>query len=87
MTRYLAVGSGSGQRQLLQRRWKGNPTPLAGGPLPSAREGPRFHEGRPSGSDFRAVRGFPPALGEAQPAVLKASVEEPPARSGIELAN
>ena len=41
----------------------------------------------PHSVDVRAVWGFPPALGEAQQADLKAAVQEPPAESGIELAN
>ena len=38
-----------------------------------------------TGLDFRAVRARPPS--EAQQASLRAPVKEPPARSGIELAN
>ena len=48
-----------------------------------AAAGPR----RSKGLDFRADRRFPPALGEGQQAALKAAVREPPARSGMELAN
>ena len=46
-----------------------------------------FGEGGPTALDFRAVRWFPPALGEAQQTDLKAAVQERPAKSGIELAN
>ena len=49
--------------------------------------GCRLRRGRTHSVDVRAVRGFPPALGEAQQADLKAAVQEPPAESGIELAN
>ena len=60
---------------------------MAGGPqLPPAREDPRFHEGRLSDSDFEQSGG-PPTPSEAQQTVLRASAEEPPARSGTELAN
>ena len=37
--------------------------------------------------DFRAVRWFPPALGETQQVELKEAVQEHPAMAGIELAN
>ena len=37
--------------------------------------------------DFRAVRGVPPALCEAQQSKLRAAVQELPAMAGIELAN
>ena len=37
--------------------------------------------------DFRAVRGFPPALCEAQQSKLRAALQELPAMAGIELAN
>ena len=46
--------------------------------------GRRLRRGRTHSVDVRAVRGFPPALGEAQQADLKAAVQEPPAESGIE---
>ena len=49
--------------------------------------GRRLRRGRTRSVDVRAVRGFPPALGEAQQADLKAAVQEPPSESGIELAN
>ena len=49
--------------------------------------GCRLRQGRTHSVDVRAVRGFSPALGEAQQADLKAAVQEPPAESGIELAN
>ena len=49
--------------------------------------GRRLRRGRARSLDFRAVRGFPPALGEAQQAALKEAVQELPAKSGIELAN
>ena len=42
--------------------------------------------GRACRLDFRAVRGFPPALGERQQADLKAAAQELPAMAGIELA-
>ena len=49
--------------------------------------GRRLWRGRVYCLDFRAVRGFPPALCEAQQAELKAAVQELPAMAGIELAN
>ena len=49
--------------------------------------GLRLRRGRTGGLDVRADRGFPPALGEGQKAELKTAVQEPPAMSGIELAN
>ena len=49
--------------------------------------GRRHRQGRAHSLDIRADRGFPPALGEAQQADLKAAVQELPAKSGIELAN
>ena len=49
--------------------------------------GRRLRRGRTHSVDVRAVRGLPPALGEAQQTDLKAAVQEPPAESGIELAN
>ena len=42
---------------------------------------------RTCGPDIRADRWFPPALGEAQQEKLKEAVEQPPATSGIGLAN
>ena len=47
----------------------------------------RLRRGRSRSLDFRAVRGFPPALGEAQQTELRAAVQELPAEAGIELAN
>ena len=47
--------------------------------------GPR--RGRTPSLDFRAVRGFPTALGETQQAVLKGAVQGLPELSGIEPAN
>ena len=49
--------------------------------------GRRLRRGRSRSLDFRAVRGFPPALGEAQRAELRAAVQELPAKSDIGLAN
>ena len=49
--------------------------------------GRRLRRGRTHSVDVRADRGFPPALGEAQQADLKAAVRDPPAESGMELAN
>ena len=49
--------------------------------------GRRLWRGRVCCLDFRAVRGFPPALCEAQQAELKAAVQELPAMAGIEPAN
>ena len=49
--------------------------------------GRRLRRGRSRSLDFRAVRGFPPALGEAQQGELRAAVRELPTKSGIELAN
>ena len=49
--------------------------------------GRRLWRGRAHSLDFRAVRGFPSALGEAQQGDLKAAVQELPTKSGIELAN
>ena len=46
-----------------------------------------FGEGGPCGLGLRAVRGFPPALEEAQQAELKAAVQELPANVDIGLAN
>ena len=46
-----------------------------------------FGEGGPTALMFEQSRGFSPALGEAQQADLKAAVQEPPAESGIDLAN
>ena len=48
--------------------------------------GSRLWLGRACRLDFRAVRGFPPALGEAQQAALKGAVQELPA-AGIGMAN
>ena len=47
--------------------------------------GPR--RGRTPSLDFRAVRGFPTALGETQQAALKGAVQGLPELSGIEPAN
>ena len=49
--------------------------------------GRRPWRGRACRLDFRAVRGVPPAIDEAQQAELRAAVQELPAMSGIELAN
>ncbi len=49
--------------------------------------GCRLRRGRAWGLSFRAVRRFPPALGEAQQEELKAAVQELPVQAGIELAN
>ena len=78
MARYLAVGSGVDSVSYSRGAGKGSPhhRPV----------GRRLWRGRATGLDFRAV-GAPP-LSEAQQASLGgAPVKEPPARSGIELAN
>ena len=49
--------------------------------------GRHLWRGRACCLDFRAVRWFPPGLGETQQAELKATVQELPAMAGIELAN
>ena len=49
--------------------------------------GRHLWRGRACCLDFRAVRWFPPGLGETQQAGLKATVQELPAMVGIELAN
>ena len=46
-----------------------------------------FGEGGPAGPDVRADRWFPPALDQARQEELKGAVQQPPATSGIELAN
>ena len=46
-----------------------------------------FGEGGPGSFDFRADWGFPPALDQAQQEELRGVVQQPPATSGIELAN
>ena len=57
------------------------------GPLRQAQEGRRLRRGRSRSFDFRADWGFPPALDQAQQEELKGVVQQPPATSGIELAN
>ena len=47
--------------------------------------GRRLWRGRACRLDFRAVRGFPPAIDEAQQAELRAAVQELPAMAGSEL--
>ena len=49
--------------------------------------GHRLQRGRSGGLDLRAVRWFPPALGEEQQAELQAAVQRTPATAGIALAN
>ncbi len=49
--------------------------------------GHRLQRGRSGGPDLRAVRWFPPALGEEQQAELQAAVQRTPATAGIALAN
>ena len=49
--------------------------------------GRRLRRGRAHSLDIRAVRGFPPVLGEAEQAALKGAVQELPEISGIEMAN
>ena len=49
--------------------------------------GHRLQRGRSGGPDLRAVRWFPPALGEEQQAELQAAVQKTPATTGIALAN
>ena len=49
--------------------------------------GRRLWRGRACSLDIRAVRWFPPALGEGQQAELQAAVQRTPARAGIALAN
>ena len=46
-----------------------------------------LRRGRACGPDVRADWGFPPALDQAQQEELKGAVQQPPATSGIELAN
>ena len=46
-----------------------------------------LRRGRTCGPDFRADRGFPPALDEAQREELKEAVQQPPTTSGMESAN
>ena len=46
-----------------------------------------FGEGGPGSFDFRADWRFPPALDQSQQEELKGVVQQPPATSGIELAN
>ena len=77
----------AGRQRRRRRRWGGTRTPSDVGRRPSAREGPRFHEGRLCGPDIRADRWFPPALDRAQQEELKGAVEQPPAAAGIGLAN
>jgi transposase len=43
--------------------------------------------GRPGGADLRADGRFPPALGPAEQAELKAAIQAPPREAGIELAD
>ena len=79
MVRHAALGPG----------FDGSDHGLGAGARPPHRWtlGCRLRRGRTHSVDVRAVRGFPPALGEAQQADLKAAVQEPPGESGIELAN
>ena len=77
----------------------GHPAPGAGldrlghgggtgtGPAHHRTLGVGLRRGRTCGPDLRADRGFPPALDQAQQEELKEAVEQPPATSGIGLAN
>ena len=49
--------------------------------------GVSLRRGRAGVLDIRVDRGFPPVLGEAEQAALKGAVQQPPASSGIGLAN
>ena len=60
---------------------------LGTGPSHHRKMGRRLWRGRACRPDIRAVRWFPPALGETQQAELKEAVQELPAMAGIELAN
>ena len=57
------------------------------GPAHYRTMGRRLRRGRPRSFDFRADWGCPPALDQAQQEELKGVVQQPPATSGIELAN
>ena len=57
------------------------------GPAHYRTMGRRLRRGRSRSFDFRADWGFPPALNQAQQEELKGVVQQPPATSGIELAN
>ena len=56
-------------------------------PLRQAQEGVGLRRGRACGVDIRADRWFPPALDEVQQEELTAAVQQPPASSGIVMAN
>ena len=74
---------------LLAQGWTASATADALGrdPHTIGRWAAAFGEGGPGALIFRAVRRFPPALGEAQQAELKGAVQELPEMSGIEMAN
>ena len=57
------------------------------GPAHYRTVGRRLRRGRSRSFDFRADWGFPPALDQSQQEELKGVVQQPPATSGIELAN
>ena len=60
---------------------------LGRGPPHYCPVGCRLRRRRTCSADIRAVRGFPPALGERQQGELRAAVQELPEQAGIELAN
>ena len=60
---------------------------LGAGPTHHRAMGVGLRRGRACGPDVRADWGFPPALDQAQQEELKGAVQQPPATSGIELAN
>ena len=74
---------------LLAQGWTASGTAQALGPgRPHHRTmAQRLRRGRACGSDIRADRWFPPALDEAQQEELKEAVQQPPASSGIVMAN
>ena len=57
------------------------------GPAHHRTVGRRRRRGRSRGIDFRAERWFPPALDPGQQEELKAAAKQPPAASGLGLAN
>ena len=57
------------------------------GPTHHRTMGVGLRRGRACGPDIRAGRWLPPALDEAQREELKEAVQQPPATSGVELAN
>ena len=81
------TGPGSGPRHhAVPRVWDWTLTPLAG-ELPPGRWAMPPSERADRRTGCSSSPGVPPALGEAQQVDLKAAVQEPPAESGVELAN